>query len=227
MGYLDGSTITVDAVLTKQGRLLLSRGQNLGINQFSLSDTGIDYNLWNTGHPSGSAFYGEAIENLPQTEALTQAQYEFRNKLLTLPRGTIALPVLDLEKPNAFSQKDNVPTERNVRTWGISTLNFSPADSWTVICTDKQFLIPVGVNWDPIQGVSHMFVPEAGIPLAGQVEINETADGRGYIKLRPAPSDKTQYTTLIFVSKATGTWKSHVNLAIYPTVIKVDVIDTA
>jgi len=45
MGYLDGSTITVDAVLTKQGRKLLAQGQSLGIQGFCLSDTGIDYNL--------------------------------------------------------------------------------------------------------------------------------------------------------------------------------------
>ena len=28
MGYLDNSTITVDAILTKKGRELLARGQN-------------------------------------------------------------------------------------------------------------------------------------------------------------------------------------------------------
>ena len=96
MGYLDNSTITVDAVLTKQGRRLLAQGQPLGISYFCLSDTGIDYNLWNVGHPSGSAYYGEAIENLPQVEALPQAEYFMRNRLVTLNRDTTAMPILDI-----------------------------------------------------------------------------------------------------------------------------------
>ena len=62
MGFLDNSSITVDAVLTKKGREILSRGGNLDIGSFTLSDTGVDYTLWNTDHPSGSANYGEAIE---------------------------------------------------------------------------------------------------------------------------------------------------------------------
>ena len=105
MGYLDGSTITVDAVLTKQGRRLLAQGQSLGITSFALTDTGIDYNLWNTGHPSGSAFYGEAIENLPQLEALPQAEYFMRNKLVTLGRDTTAMPILDICLREALKRK--------------------------------------------------------------------------------------------------------------------------
>ena len=61
MGYLDNSTIVVDAILTKHGRKLLASGQGLNIQYFTVSDTGIDYTLWNPDHPSGSAYYGEAI----------------------------------------------------------------------------------------------------------------------------------------------------------------------
>ena len=95
MGYLDSSTITVDAVLTKKGRELLSTpGGSLNISQFTLSDTGVDYNLWNTGHPSGSTYYGEAIENLPQTEALPNSQFAVRNKLVTMAQGMKEMPAL-------------------------------------------------------------------------------------------------------------------------------------
>ena len=95
MGYLDSSTITVDAVLTKKGRELLSTpGGSLNISQFTLSDTGVDYNLWNTGHPSGSTYYGEAIENLPQTEALPNSQFAVRNKLVTMGQGMDTMPAL-------------------------------------------------------------------------------------------------------------------------------------
>ena len=89
MGYLDNSTIVVDAILTKQGRKLISQGSPLNISYFTLTDTGVDYTLWNPDHPSGSAYYGEAIENLPQLEALPNAAYFMRNKLMTLNKCII------------------------------------------------------------------------------------------------------------------------------------------
>tara|TARA_R100001509_G_scaffold162131_3_gene132962 strand:- start:2217 stop:2975 length:759 start_codon:yes stop_codon:yes gene_type:complete len=92
MGYLDNSTIVVDAVLTKEGRKKLAQGNGLNIQYFTLSDSGIDYRLWNPDHPSGSAFYGEAIENLPSLEAIPRAEFYMRNKLITLDRGVTGLP---------------------------------------------------------------------------------------------------------------------------------------
>ena len=76
MGYLDSTSVTVDAVLTKKGREILARGGNLEITHFSATDTGVDYTLWNPDHPSGSAFYGEAIENLPNFEASVHSEYK-------------------------------------------------------------------------------------------------------------------------------------------------------
>ena len=71
MGYLDNSSIIVDAILTKKGRELLSRQDgSFRITQFALADDEIDYTLYNENHPDGSAFYGEAIENLPLIEAI-------------------------------------------------------------------------------------------------------------------------------------------------------------
>ena len=67
MGYLNNSVVTVDAILTKKGRELLARGDgSFRISQFALADDEIDYTLYNTSHPSGSAYYGEAIENMPE-----------------------------------------------------------------------------------------------------------------------------------------------------------------
>ena len=46
MGYLDNSSITVDAILTKKGREVLARGRNeFNITQFALSDDEVDYDL--------------------------------------------------------------------------------------------------------------------------------------------------------------------------------------
>jgi len=96
MGYLNNSIVTVDAVLTKKGRELLARGDgSFNITQFALADDEIDYTLYNPNHPSGSAYYGEAIENMPILEAFPDENQIMKYKLATLPRGTSKLPLLE------------------------------------------------------------------------------------------------------------------------------------
>ena len=97
MAILNNTTVTVDAILTKKGRELLARNDgSFQITQFSLADDEIDYTLYNPTHPSGSAFYGEAIEAMPMLEAFPDEAQIMRYKLVTLPRGTSKLPVLSL-----------------------------------------------------------------------------------------------------------------------------------
>jgi len=97
MGYLNNQVITVDAILTKKGRELLAKNDgSFRITQFALADDEIDYTLYNPTHPSGSSFYGEAIENMPLLEAFPIETQIMKYKLATLPRGTAKLPVLDL-----------------------------------------------------------------------------------------------------------------------------------
>ena len=97
MGYLNNTAVTVDAILTKKGRELLARGDgSFRITQFALSDDEIDYTLYNPSQPSGSAFYGEAIENIPLLEAFPDENQIMKYKLVTLPRGTARMPVLDI-----------------------------------------------------------------------------------------------------------------------------------
>ena len=97
MGYLNNQVVTIDAILTKKGRELLARGDgSFQITQFALSDDEIDYTIYNPSHPSGSAFYGEAIENMPILEAFPDETQIMKYKLATLPRGTAKMPILDL-----------------------------------------------------------------------------------------------------------------------------------
>ena len=70
MGILNNDTVIVDAILTKLGRDKLRQGEPLGITQYAFGDTGVDYNLYNPNHPSGSDAYGQAITGLPQLEAV-------------------------------------------------------------------------------------------------------------------------------------------------------------
>jgi hypothetical protein len=97
MGYLDNSSVTVDAILTLKGRELLAQGSSaFNIVQFALGDDEIDYRLWNPEHPLGTSFYGAAIESLPITEAIPDETQALRYKLLTLPKQTNAIPVISV-----------------------------------------------------------------------------------------------------------------------------------
>lgn len=97
MGYLNNTVVTVDAILTKKGRELLARNDgSFRITQFAMADDEIDYTLYNVTHPSGSAFYGEAIENMPLLEAFPDENQIMKYKLVTLPRGTSKLPVINV-----------------------------------------------------------------------------------------------------------------------------------
>ena len=124
MAILNNTTVTVDAILTTKGRELLARNDgSFQITQFSLSDDEIDYTLYNPSHPSGSAFYGEAIEAMPMMEAFPNETQIMRYKLVTLPRGTSKLPVISLGY--------NIITLRQGATLTISpqTLNYLGATS--------------------------------------------------------------------------------------------------
>jgi hypothetical protein len=124
MAILNNTTVTVDAILTKKGRELLARNDgSFQITQFALADDEIDYTLYNPSHPSGSAFYGEAIEAMPMLEAFPDEAQIMRYKLVTLPRGTSKLPVVSLGY--------NIITLRQGATLTITpqTLNYLGASS--------------------------------------------------------------------------------------------------
>lgn len=95
MGYLNNSSVTVDAILTLKGRELLAKGGNaFSITQFAVGDDEIDYSLYNANHPLGTNFYGTIIENLPITEAIPDETQALKYKLVSLPKQTTNLPVV-------------------------------------------------------------------------------------------------------------------------------------
>jgi hypothetical protein len=101
MGYLNNQIITVDAILTKKGRELLAKNDgSFRITQFSLSDDEIDYTLYNPNNPSGSAYYGQAIEGMPLLEAFPDETQIMKYQLTTLPRGTAKMPIINIGYTN-------------------------------------------------------------------------------------------------------------------------------
>ena len=100
MGYLDNTSVTVDAILTNKGRELLAKGDgSFNITQFALADDEIDYDLWNPNHSLGSDYYGIVIENMPLTEALTDETQAMKSRLLTLDNNTTTrIPTVQVDK---------------------------------------------------------------------------------------------------------------------------------
>ena len=150
MGYLDNSIITVDAILTKKGRELLARGDgSFNITQFALSDDEIDYTLYNPSHPSGSALYGEAIENLPLLEAFPDETQVMKYKLATLPRGTSKLPILDVGF-NSITLKQGASLAVTPQTLNyLGATSIFEAGGYTATIADSRVLnsfTGVGVN---------------------------------------------------------------------------------
>lgn len=97
MGYLDNKSITVDAILTKKGRELLSKNDgSFNITSFALADDEIDYSLFNENHPDGSQFAGQAIENMPILEAFPDENNIMKHKLITLNRNMTKIPVITI-----------------------------------------------------------------------------------------------------------------------------------
>jgi len=96
MAYLDNNTLTVTATLTKKGRELLAKNGNLNITSFALADDEIDYNLYQSNHPLGSAYYDLALRNTPVFEPFSDESQLMKYKLVTLPAGVTAIPVISV-----------------------------------------------------------------------------------------------------------------------------------
>ena len=98
MGFLNNTTVTVDAILTKKGRELLAQGTNaFNITKFALADDEVDYRLFDVSHPNGSDFYGSVIENMPLLEAFPDENHIMRYKLVTLPKSTRKMPIISVQ----------------------------------------------------------------------------------------------------------------------------------
>jgi hypothetical protein len=112
MGYLDNTSVTVDAILTKKGREYLASGRgNFEITQFALGDDEVDYTLWNTAHSLGSDYYGEIIENMPVLEAITDENFALRYKLLTLDKSETSVPIFSVTPASInLPQRSVLPT---------------------------------------------------------------------------------------------------------------------
>ena len=157
MGYLNNTVVTVDAILTDVGRQLLAQqnGQ-YRITQFALADDEIDYTLYNPTHPSGSAYYGQAIENMPLLEAFPQATQTMKYKLVTLPRGTAVMPILNVGY-SSITLKQGASLAINPQTLNYLGGTVVESSGYTATISDIRLLSTfqgVGINTPDVQALN-------------------------------------------------------------------------
>jgi hypothetical protein len=134
LGYLDNSSVTVDAILTNKGRQLLAAGGRLNITKFALSDDEVDYDLWNASHTLGSNYYGKVIEDMPILEALPDETQMLRYKLVTLPKDVTGIPQISVPGGNITFRNLN-----ESQTITPSVNNYEPGNKtlgYTAILSD-------------------------------------------------------------------------------------------
>jgi len=216
MGFLNNTTVTVDAILTKKGRELLAQGtQAFNITKFALADDEVDYRLWDVTHPNGSDYYGSVIESMPLLEAFPDESHVMRYKLVTLPKSTQKMPILFGGPSINFRNGAGGGMGSSPHTVAPSTSNGSDS-SYTFILKDRTAV--------------HM---EKGI-LAGQAGLGATTPfylgdddvtntltwvaKTVIIKVRSVDVEKA--TTLVIVGNDTGATTS-ITISNYVTVASI------
>jgi len=128
MGFLDNTSITVDAVLTKKGREKLASGiENFEITHYAFADDEIDYELWDTSHPNGSTYYGAVLDNMPLLEAFVDETQVMRYKLFTSDKDRANLAFLESIDALTIGSTSNTNASRQIEP----TTTNGPADGET------------------------------------------------------------------------------------------------
>ncbi len=199
MGYLNNSSITIDAILTKKGRELLARGRDeFVITQFALADDEIDYDLYNPEHPSGTAFYGAAIENLPMLEALPDETQMMKHKLVTLPKGTARIPVVSVGQSSITLQSNQTTIIKP------DTVNFSGGNrqfGYTAILSDSDVAEIRATQTVGSDGASASVPQFIGDSEAAQ---SVTIQGMEFEIIAKEQFDSNKTATIVIIGNETG-----------------------
>tara|TARA_B100000519_G_scaffold172875_1_gene159897 strand:- start:484 stop:1155 length:672 start_codon:yes stop_codon:yes gene_type:complete len=199
MGYLDKTTITVDAILTKKGRELLAKGSEFfEITQFALADDEIDYNLWDVNHSLGSNYYGQAIEALPLVEAVPDETQVCKYKLVTLPKNIARMPTVTA-----------VPTAITLTSAGQSALisptttNFANGNAtygYTAILSDTDVCY---LNVAPGGGIDSRYNPTVADFSGDTTKSISVAGKRFQVVAKPQPIE-SKTATITIIGNETG-----------------------
>jgi len=204
MGYLNNSVVTVDAILTTRGRQLLAQNDgSFRITQFALADDEIDYTLYNPTHPSGSAYYGQALQNMPLLEAFPQETQIMKYKLTTLPRGTARMPILDLGY-NAIVIKQGASLAITPQTLNYLGGNQSETSGYTATISDVRTMSTFdGVGINTPQAAALNATTTVGTSVSKTV-VGTTINLRATTVNTLFGSNSTLYATLTVVGRDSG-----------------------
>tara|TARA_B100000287_G_scaffold126522_1_gene118637 strand:- start:420 stop:1082 length:663 start_codon:yes stop_codon:yes gene_type:complete len=197
MGFLNNTNITVDAVLTKKGRELLAKGENqFNITKFALADDEVDYRLWDVTHPNGSDYYGAVIESMPLLEAFPDENHVMRYKLVTLPKSTQAMPILEVAQSSVTLRRLN-----SVSIINPSTQNGSDDTlGYTFILHNQSMArlrVRAGAQVSATGTTVPFFLDEDDLPNSISVV------GKS-VEIRPKRLSRTQTTQLTIVGNETA-----------------------
>jgi hypothetical protein len=197
MGFLNNTNITVDAVLTKKGRELLAKGENqFNITKFALADDEVDYRLWDVTHPNGSDYYGNVIESMPLLEAFPDENHVMRYKLVTLPKSTQAMPILEVAQSSVTLRRLN-----SVSIINPSTQNGSDDTlGYTFILHNQsigRLRVRAGAQVSATGTTVPFFLDEDDLPNSMSVV------GKS-VEIRPKRLSRTQTTQLTIVGNETA-----------------------
>ncbi len=208
MGFLNNTTVTVDAILTKKGRELLAQGtQAFNITKFALADDEVDYRLWDVTHPNGSDYYGKVIENMPLLEAIPDENHVMRYKLITLPKNTAKMPVLNVSPGSVTFNAAGGLNQPSV-VINATTANVSD-NSYTFILHDQStatMAVAAGAGAGAPGASTPFFLGEDDAPNSKTVVASSVR-----ISLLPLPSSvgaKGKVTQLTIIGNDTGATSS-------------------
>ena len=195
MGYLDNTSVTVDAILTNKGRELLAKGDgSFDITQFALADDEIDYDLWNPDHPLGTDFYGIIIENLPLTEAIPDETQAMKSRLLTLDNNTTTrIPTVQVDK-SSLTLNTGQAAIIQASTFGLSNANST--FGYSAILSDSSVALIAPVPGQEITSNILPTVPSVN-PNAEATSIASLSQGGFRIVGKQLSKTKTAQLTII------------------------------
>ena len=165
MGLFDSSSTTVNAILTTRGREMLSRGGDLSITKFALSDEEIDYTMYDKYHPAGTDSFGVLLENTPILEATpnrsklnsylvdnSQESSEILISTLNYPRAHWT--VIDGTIPTTIGSPEEVAEDYTFTIQNINVVKFyrfyvSTDQPWQVVSSNTKSVVGRGIQWKP------------------------------------------------------------------------------
>ncbi len=153
MSFLDKSqAIFVDAVLTDRGRQLLSKGENLNIIKFALSDDGVDYSNFDVTDTRGPDYFDATILGMPVLEAFTRTAAASEDGTSSVMK---TLLTSELNQSRFEQEITGLPEVLNLEgalsniVLSPETLNLGGNENYTITLSDDSF-VDIFVEGDTI-----------------------------------------------------------------------------